>query len=320
MSKATKAAKRPRVETPPSPTDTSALIPVIRRLLDAQMEKFESRFKNFESSLFTKIKELDNDLNDIRAMLEFQSHETDQLKVKMADMETNFKRKDEELREEVDRLATYVARENLVILGLKEVKDENLSSELSKLYKDKLKMEDDVIQRIEYQRVHRVAAAGGGPRPIKARFTRYADKLLVQKNAKLLKGSDIYLADDLPKHVRELRRVQVPTLKAAQSAGKLAFFGRAEPTKLFVDHVLVPIGEQKSLINKLEKSAIGVQVKVGHTAAINVRDNKENEETKLTEQAEGNVLRNREEQRETNVTGNPIRGAEAPIEVMDTRM
>lgn len=142
----------------------------------------------------------------------------------------------------------------------------------------------------------------------------------MQKNAKLLKGSDIYLADDLPKHVRELRRMQVPTLKAARSAGKLAFFGRAEPTKLFVDHVLVPIGEQKRLINKLEKSAMGVQVKAGHTAAINVRDNKKNEETKLTEQAEGNVLRNREEQRETNVTGNPIRGAEAPIEVMDTRM
>ena len=65
----------------------------------------------------------------------------------------------------------------------------------------------------------------------------------------------MFITDDLPKRVRDYRNSQVPVLKAARRAGKLAFFSRSEPGKLFVDHIWLPCEKQQAFIKSLPKEA-----------------------------------------------------------------
>ena len=221
------STKRARTDTPPSP---DGLLPAFRALLDQQTERLEERLETLAATFKEKIVEIEH-------ALQFQSEETVKLSGKIKKVEQQVIEKETRLQDEVDRLATYIARENLIISGLAEVNGEDIKAVLSDFYVDKLKMPEDVVARMEYQRAHRISSmptTPSKPRPIKVRFMRYEDKVEVQKHAKHLKGSTLYIADDLPKNVRRARQLQVPALKAARQEGKLAYFSRSDPKKLII--------------------------------------------------------------------------------------
>ncbi|XP_071494346.1 uncharacterized protein [Diadema antillarum] len=198
-------------------------------------------------------KEISESLQEIRDSFNYQSQETEVLKEKVAGMQKEFKEKDRIIHEEIDRPATYVARENLVFLGIPRTSEvENVDERLHEFYVQKLKIPPDVARGTEHQRAHRVPAAKQ-LNPIKARYVKFADKVLIQKHARNLKGNGdkMFITDDLPKRVREERQSQIPALKAARSAGKLAYFSRSEPTKLYVDRVLPRKEHQESFIMEI---------------------------------------------------------------------
>ena len=93
---------------------------------------------------------------------------------------------------------------------------------------------------IEFQCVHRIGnpRRDGSPRAIIARFLRYGDRELIFSNAKKLKDTEYRISADLPKEIVQRRKLQSKKLVEARKAGKTAFFGRAEPDKLFIDGVL----------------------------------------------------------------------------------
>ena len=143
----------------------------------------------------------------------------------------------------------------MVFLGIEEEgKDEDVRKTLRDFYINNLKISDCEVDKIEYQRVHRVPSKSK-PRPIKARYLRYTDKALIQVNAKNLKGSKMFVAEDYPKRVRDLRQKQLGALRAARNAGKIAYFSKAEPTKLFVDRVWLPIKDQDRFVAGLGSHA-----------------------------------------------------------------
>lgn len=221
--------------------ESETVVDMIMERLDARLNQFEEKLESKFLEISTKITEIDTKLKDVVDSNEFASKEIDNLKERFARLE-----------EENDRLAAYVARENLVFLGLPEVKEpgkEDVSKTLQDLYINNLKLPPDVVDKIEYQRVHRVPSQAR-PRPIKARFFKYSDKELVQRNAKELKGSGMYITDDLPWRIRKERKKQLPALKAAKAMGKSAYFSRSDPTKLFVNNVLLPQREQAAFIEK----------------------------------------------------------------------
>ena len=95
-----------------------------------------------------------------------------------------------ELQGEIDRLSSYIARENLVFLGIPEPNgNEQVQETLRKFYVEKLKLPADFVKNVIYQRVHR-CPSNAKPRPIKARFLKYSDKERLRENAKNLKGSN----------------------------------------------------------------------------------------------------------------------------------
>lgn len=60
--------------------------------------------------------------------------------------------------------------------------------------------------------------------PIIARFERYGDRELAMRNAKKLRGTEIYFNDDLCPQSQEKRRQQLLLLKQARREGKIAYF------------------------------------------------------------------------------------------------
>ena len=102
-----------------------------------------------------------------------------------------------------------------------------------------LKM-DKPRARIEIQRVHRLGKPNGkGPRLIIARFLRFSDREEVLSQARANPGlneKDMYVFDDLPKDLYDLRKKkQLETFKQAKRKGYSAHFSKAQPDKLFVN-------------------------------------------------------------------------------------
>ena len=93
--------------------------------------------------------------------------------------------------------------------------------------------------RIEFQRIHRLGKPSGkSPRLIIARFLRFSDREEVLSQARAnpaLKGKELYVFDDLPKELYDLRKKQIEKLKQAKKKGFSVRFSKAHPYKLFVN-------------------------------------------------------------------------------------
>lgn len=140
----------------------------------------------------------------------------------------------------------YQRRENLRFYGIEEKSGgkEDTHSVLQKFFEQLLKIQPEEVQEIEFQRVHRVGNKineDGKPRAIIARFLRYRDREFIFSKTSLLKDSQFGISADLPKEIVKRRKEQSKKLIEARKSGKLAFFSRAEPDKLYIDRVLVPL-------------------------------------------------------------------------------
>ena len=244
--------KRGRMEVTAASPEAD-LLPSIRILLDQHLVRIDERLSSFQAQLMEQAKQYETQIKELTGALQFQETELKELKSKVSHLEQLNAQGEEELQEQINRLDTYILRENLVFLGVNENAQEKDTEKVVKefLVKD-LKMAKEKVDRIEFQRIHRVASrAKPGPRPIKARFLRYGDALEVLQNAPKLKGTNMYVTPDLPKRVRDVRNEQMPVLRVARGAGKLAYFSRSEPTKLFVDRVWLPVNKQKNFLRQV---------------------------------------------------------------------
>ena len=269
-----KANKRPRAQTPTSPEPPN-LLPSIRELLDGHMSKINDRLSVFENNMKTQANQMERKLEEFATALAFQGQETMEMKHKLKFIQSQTVEKEATILNEIDKIATYVARENLVFMGVPEPNaNEDTERVLGEFLVTHLKLSQDQVSHIEYQRVHRVPAKTS-PRPIKARFLRFTDKMMIQNQSKQLKGTSMYVSEDLPKRVRDARQAQMKALRAAREAGKLAYFSRNDPAKLFVDKVWVPISHQEKFIQDLQEKGGGS----GFSKKFSIRPGKEARES-----------------------------------------
>ena len=245
------AGKRPRsaaasvaspvYSTPESPS----LLPSIQKLFDNQLEKLNERLYNLELKITSEIRLVEVKVTELTKTVSFNSENLESIKKKVIPTIQGKLEEDENLfHNELDRLNLYICRGNLVFIGIPETSEvESTATTLKKFFSEKLNLSAEVAENIEFQRAHRIPATAR-PRPIKARFLRYPDRELILRNAKLLKGSNTYITEDLPRRIRLERKAQMEALKVARREGKLAYFSRTEPWKLFVDKVYLPKTDQ----------------------------------------------------------------------------
>lgn len=88
------------------------------------------------------------------------------------------------------------------------------------------------IPGVVLERAHRVGQRRDArPRPIVARFGRFCDREAVMRNARKLKGTNIFINDDLCAASQAVKNSQMPLFKQARAQGKVAFFHH---TKLII--------------------------------------------------------------------------------------
>lgn len=91
---------------------------------------------------------------------------------------------------------------------------------VSKLFEEKLQLPD-----VKLERAHRTGPVSTQrTRVVVARLERFSDQEAVLRNARKLKGSDIYIDEDLCPASQNIRRNQLPLMKKAREEGKIAFF------------------------------------------------------------------------------------------------
>ena len=217
----------------------------IEKRLDSVIASFSSieetvgRLDKDVLTLKKKTSETERRVNELEEGAKFNETELSDVKrdTKKAQFDT------EELRKQLLYLEAYSRRENLKFAGIPENIPEGQQMENTKeLVYEFLEKELKIANprdRIEFQRIHRLGKPSWkGPRLIIARFLRFSDREEVLSQARAnpgLKEKDLYVYDDLPKDLYDLRKKQVEKLKQAKKNGFSARFSKSQPDKLFVN-------------------------------------------------------------------------------------
>ena len=220
---------------------------VLKALLQSQESAYRNAMEVFMKEVKDQNRELRSTVQDLKTSLEFSQQEIDNLKQQVNQLKqknTNDKLLVSELsdnlhassqavtslQERCDYQEDYNRRNSLQFVGIDEDNNETWeqsAKKVSHLLEDKLQ-----LPNIQLERAHR-----GGQhhpnrqRPIIARFTRFCDREAVMRNVAKLRGSRIYINEDLCPASHEKKKAQLPLLKKARSEGKVAYFRH---TKLIV--------------------------------------------------------------------------------------
>ncbi|KAI8503614.1 hypothetical protein Bbelb_185850 [Branchiostoma belcheri] len=113
----------------------------------------------------------------------------------------------------------YGRRWNLIFHGIQETERENCTRKVMDFISEEMNIN---TQEMKMCAVHRLGKPRNGKtRPVIARFTCRADRDRVWKNKAHIKNKRIYITDDVPAKVRELRRnILVPALRRVKEGGK----------------------------------------------------------------------------------------------------
>ena len=188
----------------------------------SSIEKTVGRLDSDVAELKKKTNDMDKTVDEIEKGVKFNEGELVDVKrdVKKVEFDT------EDLKKQLLYLEAYSRRENLKFVGIPERVPENhgglgqqIENTKDMVYdfmEKQLKM-DKSRARIEFQRVHRLGKPNGkGPRLIIARFLRFSGREEVLKHARAnpgLKEKDMYVFDDLPKDLYDLRKKQLEKFK-----------------------------------------------------------------------------------------------------------
>lgn len=203
-------------------------------LLESQDRAFRSAMDVVIEQLKGRIQITEGTITDLIKSLEYSQAEIVDLRnevkvLKKTDSEKQveidcLKSKITEMQHRLNFQEDYSRRNNLRITGFHEQPGgetwEETSTNVTKLLEEKLQ-----LPPMKLERAHRVGTSNPTrPRTIVARFEKFGDREAVMRNARKLKGTGIFIDDDLCSHSQEIKRNQIPLLKQARQEGKIAYF------------------------------------------------------------------------------------------------
>ena len=185
--------------------------------------QFENKFDKINS----EVNNLKSEISELRRISRDQDQEISDLKNKLADLEIPLNLAASAQKSHSERLNfldDQSRRNNLMFEGIDEDNTETVehaTEKIHKLVKDRLGISD----KIEIDRVRRVGKLNHNkPRTILVNFRNFNDRQNILRNSKKLKNSNIFINEDLCEYSRLKRREQLPKLKEARAAGKIAYF------------------------------------------------------------------------------------------------
>ena len=188
------------------------------------------------NDLKKEIKSLQTENFDLRKSLEFTQGELLDLNKKILD---NSKKNSSTcnahtdigvLSEQVRALEDDRRINNLCVTGLQESAKENveqLQNKIVGLISNKLEQKE--VKVLESFRVGKPSqSAKPSPRPVIVKLSSSIDKVKCLKSSSKLKGSDIFISDDVCKATQEIRRGKLAELKQKRKDGFIAYFSGAD--------------------------------------------------------------------------------------------
>lgn len=231
-------------------TDSSSSTPKKTYHTDviAYLQRIEKRLSNVDSKLEKldsqegKMTKFESDLSKLRGLV-YENNKTNDDKLnKMAEKLESLEfslglAKDEitQLRAEnvkLDGTLTYMQsqsmRNNLVFTNISEVENErNEDTEriLRQFVVEKMKVAQNLVDEIRFERVHRVGEKQPGiiQRNIVAKFTLFKDREMIRRSRRELKGTRYYVNEQFPKAVADRRKALRVELRKALDSGKRAW-------------------------------------------------------------------------------------------------
>jgi len=128
----------------------------------------------------------------------------------------NLKRELQELNEKYKRMEMNSGQKNLIINGLSEKPNENITAVVKDLFTEKLDLNPSL------DLIHRLGKPGEKPRPVKVSFIYLRQRNEVWEKRRNLQGTNIFLNEDLPIRVRKERALLRGHKKQAEEEGKEA--------------------------------------------------------------------------------------------------
>lgn len=134
------------------------------------------------------------------------------------------------LEDKLVALENYSRRENLIIQGIPESRDENCEAKVKKIFVEKLRIAD--VDNMILQRVHRNKSEKK-PRPMVVRFLSSKDRQKIWNAKSQLRGTNILIVEDFPKEIIARRNILLPYM---QRARQLNHYAVLNGDRLFIDN------------------------------------------------------------------------------------
>lgn len=173
--------------------------------------------------------QIDGNMRQMNCKLDMLVLEMKQIK----DENKKLKSKVEEQEEKIERLERTIRSKNIIIKGINEEERENQNTIKERVNLVMQKMGVNVEMEKDIDEIARIGKyTPGRKRPIMVKLLRESTKSEIFRNAKQLKGTDIWIEEDFPKNIQEERRALIPKLKDARNRGYRAVL---RYNKLIVD-------------------------------------------------------------------------------------
>ena len=197
----------------------------------------QSAYRDFTSILFesltAKVEEQNKFIFELRKSLEFSQSELNDVKHDLTNCKKTIDAQDKVINEnklvistlqnQVSRVEDHSRRKNIRITGVPEGNQENWEQTQRKV--EKIIQENIKITDVKVQYAHRINSKNEvGPRPIIARLGHDTDRISLLRKFGALKGTNIYLNEDLSDQTMKKRNEKLQEFKKAKSEGKIAYF------------------------------------------------------------------------------------------------
>ena len=207
----------------------------LKFLFEQNLSTIKSFVEIISNNFHQELKGLKDENVELRRSLEFTQNEVADLKSEIAQLKTSSDRNSDfqpnfnGLAERVRCLEDGARVKNLRITGLSEQPNENSEQtqhKVEKLISEKLQLEN--VEISSAFRVGRNSEVSNSPRPIVAEISSVRTKISCLKASNRLKGSNIYVSEDVSKATQEIRRQKAHILKQKRDEGYIAYFSGTE--------------------------------------------------------------------------------------------
>ncbi|KAL0165966.1 hypothetical protein M9458_037810, partial [Cirrhinus mrigala] len=204
-----------------SPETTSPTSKSFTDILDS----IDKRLSSFDARL-SLVEILHREFKSLRESLEFSQQQVETLAAENASLRdsvksltenvTHLSEENKKIKETVIDLQARSMRDNLVFSGIPESAEEDAEATVKSFIKTYLKLPEDTVENICFERVHRLGAKKSGAprlRPIVAKFGYFKQKEQVK---------NFSVNDQFPKEILERRKVLFPIRRSLIQKGSRA--------------------------------------------------------------------------------------------------